>query len=64
MTRPRGRRQARQHKHARTHDWGRVSDYEAALYTLAADELDKLAPRPSQHVTEDSRFGSQENDNG
>ena len=53
MSQSKQRRAARQTKHHRTHDWGDVSPYEAALFALAADELDELAPRPSQHVATD-----------
>ena len=47
MSRPRGRRSARQDKHARTHDtWG----YEEQLFALAGDMLDEMAPAPSNQV--------------
>ena len=62
MSQSKQRRTARQNKHARTHDWGDVSDYEAALFTVASDYLDEMAPRPSQHVATDigSRFNRAE----
>ena len=50
MSQSKQRRAARQTKHNRTHDWEDVSRYEAALFAHAADVLDELAPRPSQHV--------------
>ena len=53
MSKPRGRRTAVKQKKVRTHNfvdekWG----YEEQLMTLAGDMLDKMAPRPSQHVAE------------
>lgn len=53
MSKPRGRRTAVKQKRARTHvhvedKWG----YEEQLMALAGDMLNKLAPRPSQHVAE------------
>ena len=57
MSQSKQRRTARQNKHARTHDWGDVSDYEAVLFSHAADILDELAPRPSQHVPEETDNG-------
>lgn len=52
------RRKARQDKRDRTHSWVGASNYEHAMFTLASDMLDEMAPRPSQHVATDigSRF--------
>ena len=57
MSQSKQRRAARQTKHNRTHDWEGVSRYEAALFAHAADVLDELAPRPSQHVDSNGNAG-------
>jgi hypothetical protein len=63
MSRPKGRRAARTLKTKRTHDWDNLpSNYEVALFTLAGDMLDEMAPAPSQHMPRTTDVGSGENE--